>query len=419
MRRLLRLGPRSGGESAPRPGTVPWRPLAVLWLLGMDLRLSVLALAPLEPDIRHRLVLSEAALGALSTVPVLLLALAATGGSAVVARAGPRRAVALGLTLAAVAGALRAAGPSTLALFAGSVLMGLGIAVAQPAMPVLASRWWPERVGLSTALYGNGAIVGEALAASLTLTVLVPLLGSWEAALALWSAPLLVGALLVSIVSPGQSGGPRHSQGRHQAWWPAWRRRETWLVGAVQAAGSVAYFGTNAYLSTAFHARDEGGLAALGLSALNLAQLPASLVVGVVARRRMLPAPLLSAAGITVTAGCVLVAGFHGLAAVAGAALVGAGSATGFVVALALPPLLASEPDVARLSAGMFTIGYALAFLLPLCGGLLWDLSGVAALAFLPVLAGGIGLGLAGASKSMLRTASSLAVPGGARDAAD
>ena len=42
----------------------------------------------------------------------------------------------------------------------------------------------------------------------------------------------------------------------------------------------------------------------------------------------------------------------------------------------------------------MFTIGYSIAFLLPLLSGAVWDLTGTAASAFLPVLAGA-GLALA------------------------
>ena len=55
---------------------------------------------------------------------------------------------------------------------------------------------------------------------------------------------------------------------------------------------------------------------------------------------------------------------------------------------LALPPLLAAPEDVHRLSAGIFSISYACAFLGPLVGGAIWDATGRPVTAFVPVIAG-------------------------------
>lgn len=425
----------AGRTTATRGVTVPWSRLALLWLLGIDLRVGILALPPLLPIIHRRLGLGETALGALTTVPVLLLALGAVAGSVVVARVGARRTVVIGLVLAAITGALRVVGPSAILLFAGSVLMGIGIAVAQTAMPSLAAWSFPGRAGFSSAIYGNGMIVGEALAASITLPVLLPLLGGWQEALAVWSVLLLLGAVLLGLapdgepkellppllpmpILPGASlpaprapehgaaedgaaedgAGPRDPvadspallSGR--AWWPRWGAFDTWFVGSIQAAGSIAYFGTNSYLPTAFHADGRAGLVTAGLAVLSLAQLPASILVAIAARRHLRPRPLLAVAGLVVTLGGLGVALAPGWWAVVGAGLVGAGSSVGFVVALALPPLLAPPAEVPRLSAGMFTIGYTAAFVFPLAGGLAWSVSGDPPAAFWPVIAGGCGL---------------------------
>jgi hypothetical protein len=52
---------------------------------------------------------------------------------------------------------------------------------------------------------------------------------------------------------------------------------------------------------------------------------------------------------------------------------------------LTLPPLLCRPEDVARTSAGMFTISYGGAVAIAVLSGVLWDLSGVPALAFVPL----------------------------------
>ena len=49
-------------------------------------------------------------------------------------------------------------------------------------------------------------------------------------------------------------------------------------------------------------------------------------------------------------------------------------------------PRLQSEPDdVHRLSAGMFTISYSCAVIVPIVSGLVWDSTGVPATGFVPI----------------------------------
>ncbi len=67
--------------------------------------------------------------------------------------------------------------------------------------------------------------------------------------------------------------------------------------------------------------------------------------------------------------------------------VVGFAAALAFIVTLTLPPRLAAAGDVHRMSAAVFTVQYATAFVLPLVAGSLWDLTGVAALAFAPGVA--------------------------------
>jgi CP family cyanate transporter-like MFS transporter len=51
---------------------------------------------------------------------------------------------------------------------------------------------------------------------------------------------------------------------------------------------------------------------------------------------------------------------------------------------LALPPLLSAPSDVPRVAAGMFTISYTCAIIIPTVSGALWDLSGKPWAAFIP-----------------------------------
>ena len=51
---------------------------------------------------------------------------------------------------------------------------------------------------------------------------------------------------------------------------------------------------------------------------------------------------------------------------------------------LALPPHLSAPGDVSRTAAGMFTISYTCAILVPTISGALWDTTGLPWIVFLP-----------------------------------
>jgi MFS transporter, CP family, cyanate transporter len=362
----------------------------LLWLTGLSLRITLLSVPPLLLRIRANLGLSNVEVAALITLPLLLFSAAATLGSGIVSFVGARRTLIAGLILAAAASALRGATGSAAALFIFTFVMGLGIAAVQPAVPALVQSWVSGAIGRATATYVNGLLVAEAAAASLT-PVLLPALGSWEAALAVWAAPVVVTAVLVATLTEEAP----HSARDPARWIPSWSEGVTWQLGAVQAAGSVAYFASNAMLPVFLAAHGRRDLVDLSLAVLNTSQLLASIVVGALplaisAGRRVL---MLNGAVIAAAAAAAVV---EPDLVVLWSAAIGFCSAIVFTVSLALPAALASGKDVARLAAGMMTIGYGCAFLLPLVGGALLDSTGAPWTALSPVVAAGLSATVAG-----------------------
>lgn len=66
------------------------------------------------------------------------------------------------------------------------------------------------------------------------------------------------------------------------------------------------------------------------------------------------------------------------------AALTGMSATVQLILLLSLPPLLMQGQGIARLTAGMTFIGYGLAFLMPLIGGMIADATGLMNLALAP-----------------------------------
>ena len=113
------------------------RALLLLWLVGLCLRMTVLAIPPVLPQMHQAFAMSQATVAALTSLPVLLFSFAAVPGSLLVSRLGPARVMTAGIFITAIAGAARALSPGLTALFVTTFAMGFGIAIMQPALPAV------------------------------------------------------------------------------------------------------------------------------------------------------------------------------------------------------------------------------------------------------------------------------------------
>ena len=176
--------------------------LLLLWLGGVALRLTILAVPPVIPLIHDDLRLSATQVGILTGLPSMLFAIAAVPGSLLIAKLGVRAALVVGLAIAALGGALRGALPDVMWLYAMTIAMGAGVAIMQVTMPPAVRSWLPHRIGFATAVYTNGLLIGELLPVALMLPLVLPLVGSWQWGFAFWSAPMVAIALLVILLAP-------------------------------------------------------------------------------------------------------------------------------------------------------------------------------------------------------------------------
>jgi CP family cyanate transporter-like MFS transporter len=373
----------------PVSSSVPkiWLAIALLWLGGVGLRLTILAIPPVVPAIQQDLGLAGTQIGILNALPIVLFALAALPGSLLIAHLGALRTLVHGLVLAGIGSALRAAMPDVWVLFAGTIAMGAGIAIMQPALPALVRQWLPSRIGFGSAVVTNGLLVGETLPVALMLPLVVPLAGGWRGALALWAIPMFVIALLIVLSAPRQQ---IDAPGALPRWWPDWRSGLTWKLGFIISSVNSIYFCTNAFLPGYLAGAGRSDLISASLTSLNLAQIPASLLLLVIANR------LVGRAWPYVVTGIVMLAALVGLVTTASMWTVVFAGVLGFVGAvvltlcLALPALLSAPGDVARTAAAMFTIGYTTAVVVAIVSGAAWDLTGDPRWAFLPIALSGL-----------------------------
>lgn len=383
LRRTRRTGAPSVGRLL---GTI-----ALLWLAGMALRLTILAIAPVLPLIHRDLGLSETAIGTLGSLPSLLFAFAAVPGALLIARFGAQTTLVAGLVVTAVGCALRGAAPNVVLLDGATIVMGAGIAVMQPSLPPLVRDWMPDRIGFATAIYSNGLLMAELIAVALAIPVVLPLAGGrWRVSLVLWALPVLLTAVLVVACSP-QPRAPR-PQGLARRWWPDWRDPLVWRLGFLLGAVNTTYWTANTFLPDYLVGLGRGDLVPQVLAALNGGQIPGSLLMLAIAGRVVrhhatygLMAALVLGSAIGIVLG-------SGSAIIWFAGVLGCANAVALILMLALPALLAPPEDAHRLSAAMFTVSYSCAVVLPILGGFAWDVTGIPALAFTPISIGALAI---------------------------
>lgn len=345
----------------------------LLWLAGLYLRIPLLVAPALAPFIADELALTQALTGALTTLPVLMLAIGAMPGSLAISRFGPRNTLALALVIVGLGSASRGLAPDTFVLMAASAVMGLGIAMMQPALPALLPRWLEARhLAMGSAIYMNGMLMGEFVGAGITLPLVMPAFdNSWRLTLVAWSLPALVVAMLLYL--------PIRDRNRpvdRPAWLPDWKNPLTLRLGLLLGCSGSLFFGVNAYMANLLEQRDELANLADALFWFNLAQVAASLVMLKMARawvgRKNL---ILSVAIISLTAlaGMILSTGWLSIAF---AVCMSFSAGIMLILLVALPPLLVASNDTGRLSAGNFLVGYTLSFAVPMLGGVIADATG-------------------------------------------
>jgi CP family cyanate transporter-like MFS transporter len=158
-----------------------------------------------------------------------------------------------------------------------------------------------------------------------------------------------------------------------------------WRLGALFCCVNAIYFSANAFLPIFLASKGRPDLISGALLALNLGQLPASLLLVAVAGKLERRAWPYVASGIVSLASVAGIAATAGPATIVFAALLGFSDAAALILGLTLPPLLCKPDDVARTSAGTFTLSYGGAVLIAIVCGALWDVSGVPALSFVPL----------------------------------
>jgi CP family cyanate transporter-like MFS transporter len=294
--------------------------------------------------------------------------------------------VILGMVIAAVAGAARAAAIDVWTLYAAAIATGFGVAIMQPGLPTLVRDWLPNRVALGTIAYTAGMLMGASFPPILTIPYVLPLVGgSWRLDLVVWAVPALLIAPLFFLLSPRGEDRASARTTTGGRWWPDFKNPLIWLLGLTFGSNNSPYFATNAFLGDYLSSEHKPELLGPALGWLNGSQVVALVVLLLMSNRFQGRAwPFLIFGPLMLAAFLAMIFFPSTLGIVGSAGLIGFTAAITLTATLALPPLLCAPGDVPRTAAGMFTVSYTCAIVIPTISGALWDVTGKPWTTFIP-----------------------------------
>jgi CP family cyanate transporter-like MFS transporter len=350
------------------------------------MRLTILALPPVIPLVHDDLHMSETQVGFVVGLPLAVFAFASVPGSLLVARSSSLLTVILGMTIAALGGAARGAAGSVWTLYAAVIVMGFGVAITQPALPSLVREWLPNRVALGTLVYSSGMVLGATVASSFTLPLVLPFVGnSWRLDLGLWAIISIAMVPAFFLLSPRGQDERIDGVAIGARWWPDWGSPAIWLLGLTFGGNNAAFYSVIAFLGDYLTSQDKADQLSQAFFWLNASQI-VGLVLLVWTRDRLQGRvwPFVVFGPLMIAGFVILMVAPTALGIATALALVGLTCVVTMTAILALPPHLSAPGDVSRTAAGMFTISYTCAIIVPTISGALWDATGLPWLVFLP-----------------------------------
>ncbi|QEL24255.1 CynX/NimT family MFS transporter [Bosea sp. F3-2] len=347
--------------------------LAVVVLVGLNLRPFLTGIGPLASRIQEATGLDYRAMSLFTLVPMVLMGVCVLAGRWVERVAGARAAIIAALLVLCLASALRLVVENGYALIVTAAFCGIGVAIVQAVFPGIIKAHFPRQVAVMMGLYSAMLMGGGALGAQASPLV-ADLTGSWHAGLAWIAAPAFLAALLSAFTLPrGRSvraGALRTGL--------LLRRPRTWLLMACFGLVNGGYSSIVAWLAPYYQTLGWTS-AASGtlLAAMATSQAAAALAMPALAARRQDRRPwIILALGLQIV-GFAGIAFSPNLAPIGWSVLVGAGLGGAFALSMVVAlDHLENPADAGALSALMQGGGFLLAGLSPWIVAVLRDHSG-------------------------------------------
>ncbi|MFK4291854.1 CynX/NimT family MFS transporter [Bacillus sp. RC250] len=166
--------------------------ILALFFVSINLRIGITSVSPVLETIRQDLNISNFSVSFLTAIPVFCMGTFALLTGKVIRKYGAEKSIMACLILIGLATCMRAFTFSISTLFASSLFIGIGIALAGPLLSGFIKEKFPTKIGLMIGIYSVGMGTGASLSAGLTIPLQHVLKDDWNMALAFWSVLTII-----------------------------------------------------------------------------------------------------------------------------------------------------------------------------------------------------------------------------------
>lgn len=167
--------------------------LAGILLFGITLRMAVTAVSPLINQIGEDITLSAATIGLLGTLPTATFAVFGFMTPYVIRWASLEKLLGIALAAAVVGQVARALVSGTVPFMILTVVALAGLGAGNVLLPPLVKKYFPDKIGLLTALYSTSLAMGTALPPQFAVPVADA--AGWRFSIGLWAVFSLLAAV--------------------------------------------------------------------------------------------------------------------------------------------------------------------------------------------------------------------------------
>ncbi len=323
--------------------------------------------------------LSNTIAGAITTVPLIVIAVLSPCISKISEKTGINQALLLGMVTMLVGIILRSFG-GIYGLLLGTALIGAGIAFGNVLIPAIIKSFFPDRIGTMTGVFTTTMSICSGVAAGISVPLAVEL--GWRWTFCIWAATALL-AIIISIIQvksiPAVSDSCARTEVKRQTQKPLYKIPLAWWVAVMFGGQSCVFYIMVTWLPTIVTDRGISAMSAGVIATiLQLAAIPANFATPMLAgyfRNQSRLAVSVASLGIIGLLGILFAKSMLLFAINTGILALGLGGT--FSLSLVIFGMRTSDgTQAARLSGFAQSAGYVMAAIGPTLAGAIYDLSG-------------------------------------------
>lgn len=281
-----------------------WLIVVGIVFIAANLRAPLTSVGPLVSFIRDDLHISNTMAGMITTLPLLSFALFSPIVPKLGRKYGMETVILISIVFLTFGITLRSMSGIT-SLYVGTAVLGLAISVSNVLLPSLIKRGFPERIGLMTGVYSISMNLLGAIASGISVPIAIGAGYGWQGALGIWGVLSFISILfwLPQMKRRNERASASHHQ-TEESHVNLWRSGLAWHVTLFMGLQSMVFYVLIAWLPAILVEQginsDQSGWM---LSIMQLALLPFTFIVPIIAGRMSSQRPLVIVTSILLLIG--------------------------------------------------------------------------------------------------------------------